>query len=248
MNFITLLIKNEYRWNYKKILIGLFFNIVGTGLLYAAFVPCLGKILPRIDYLELTQYMFPGIIIFLNAMLALGLTSSHTARFFWNGTGDYHRTAGLAIPWLYGSYLVLFGTLLLIHLMISSFTLAILSGFSLQTGALLAFWAYSLLGLILFIQIGILIGLSPDQRNHFYWIILVILPVFLMSGMITPTHYLTGFARLCQSVMPSAILIEGGRSILAHGSLNIFNVFYLLILNIFFFIGVLYLFKRKLQR
>lgn len=248
MNLIKLMIRSEFRLNYRRIILGLIFNIIGTALLYAAFIPCLGKILPRIDYLELDQFIFPAIIGLLNAMLALGLTSSSIQRHFKNTRGDYQRLAGTGITQIYSGFLVNYGLILLIHLVVSTLTLAAFAGYIPGFGTLLLFWAFVMLSLVFFIQIGILIGLDSDQRDHFYWIFLVILPVFLMSGMIVPSHFHDGITRFILSGLPSTALIEGGRDILMHQPFNILYVFYLLVLNVFVFIGVLYFFKGKMNR
>ncbi|MFA5729460.1 MAG: hypothetical protein WC957_08535, partial [Candidatus Neomarinimicrobiota bacterium] len=71
MSLSNLMIKNEFRFNSGKIVLGIIFNIIGTGLMYLVFVYSLNKILPRIDYINLDKFMFSSIIGWLNAMLAV---------------------------------------------------------------------------------------------------------------------------------------------------------------------------------
>jgi hypothetical protein len=52
------MLRNELRLNFKRIISGLVFIIIGTALLYLLLVPGLGKILPRIDLIELNMFMF----------------------------------------------------------------------------------------------------------------------------------------------------------------------------------------------
>lgn len=248
MSLSNLMIKNEFRFNSGKIVLGLIFNIIGTGLMYLVFVYSLNKILPRIDYIDLDKFMFSSIIGWLNAMLAVGLTSNYIFRYFKDSRGDYQRLAGTPISRVYIGFLARSLVVLIIHLIVSSLVLAALARYFPGFEQLLIFWAYALLALIFFIQVGIVIGMGRDQRTQFYWIFLIILPLFLMSGMIIPTHYYEGYLRHILMAFPSTVLIEGGRSILLKQPFNIVNILYLLGLNIFLFIGALYFFKRKLQR
>jgi len=242
------MIKNEFRFNPGKIVLGLIFNVMGTGLAYLALSFNLGKILPRIDYIDLDKFMFTSIISWLNTMLALGLTANYVFRYFKESRGDFQRLAGTPVVQIYSAFLIRSAVILIFHLIVSSLILAVFSGYLPEFERLLIFWIYALLALIFFIQLGIMIGMGKDQRTQFYWIFLVILPLFLLSGMIIPTHFHDGYLRYFLIILPSTVLIEGGRRILLNQLFNILNPLYLLGLNIFMFIGGLYFFKRKLQK
>jgi len=248
MNLIRLMLRNELRLNFKRIISGLLFTIIGTVLMYLFLVPGLGKILPRLDLIELNMFMFSSVIAFVTSLTAVGIASSWTNRYFSDTHGDYQRIAGSVISQIYGGALTCLGLITFFYLIISTLILATLIGYIPGFGTLLLFWIYGLPAMLVFLQIGILIGLDNNQRNHFFWMVLVIVPLFLMSGMLIPSHYFNEFGRIVLSALPSTAYVEGGRSILLHQSLAILNVFYLVILNVFLFIGVLYFFKRKLNK
>ncbi len=247
MIFKKIMLKNELRLDFHKILLGLFFNIIGTCLVYFALVTGLGKILPRIDYLEVDKFISSAIIGFTSGLMALGLASSYVTHYFQDSRGDHGRLPGMPISQIYGSFLIRLWIILILHLLVTTLTVLILSGFFPGLGRLLLFWIFAILPLGIFIQLGMLIGLAEDRRNQFYWIFLILVPLFLMSGMIIPTHFHTGFISKLLMALPSTVLIEGGRSILTRQPFEFLNILYLLALNILLFIGGIFFFKRKLQ-
>ncbi|HPC35443.1 MAG TPA: ABC transporter permease [Candidatus Marinimicrobia bacterium] len=248
MIFKKIMLKNELRLDFHKILLGLFFNIIGTGLVYFALVTGLGRILPRIDYLEVDKFLFSSIIGFTSGLLALGLASSYVTRYLQDSRGDYQRLAGMPVSQIYGNFLIRLWLILILHLLITTLTVLVLSGFFPGLGRLLLFWVFAVLPLGIFIQLGMVIGLLEDRRNQFYWIFLILVPLFLMSGMIVPTHLQPGFLGQLIAALPSTAFIEGGRFILLHQPFELLIILYLFVLNILLFIGGVFFFRRKLQK
>jgi ABC-type multidrug transport system permease subunit len=242
------MVRNEFRLNYRRLILGLLFNVVATVLLYLFFSSGLGKILPRINYYAIDQFVFPTIIGFINAMIALGLPCLAVSRYLEISQGDLQRLPGASASQIYSGFCVNHILIIGLNLVVSTLILAIISGQFPEFGLLILFWLYSILALSVFIQIGFLIGLQADRRNHFYWILLIFTPLLLLSGMIVPTHFYTGPMYYFLSVLPSTALIEGGRMIILKQPFNILYVFGLLLMNIFLFIGVVYIFTRKLYR
>ena len=250
MNSICLLINNELKPTTKKVLSVLFINLVGVFLFYLVFILGLNTLLPRINFISTSQYMFPGIIAFISGVIAYGLSSVNTWKMLnVSGLMDQIRTSNLSLWQIHLSKSISFVIETIIHMVLSSIFLYIVIGFSLPFAYILFFWVYLIFGVFFIIQIGIIVStLIVNQTTHFLIIIFIVIPLFLLSGMIIPTSYYPEVFSQIIYYIPTTAIIEGGRELFINHSLNLFYFLYLIGLGIVTYFVSYSIFKRKLER
>jgi len=250
MNSICLLINNELKTTTKKVLSGLVINLIGVFLLYLIFIVGLSTLLPRINFIDTSQYMFAGIIAFISGIVAYGLSSVNTWEMLnVSGLMDQIRTSNIS-PWqIHLSKSIAYVIKTLIYTVLSSIFLYIMIGFSLPFSYILFFWVYLIFGVFFILQIGIIVGtLIFNQRTHILIIIFIVIPLFLLSGMIVPTSYYPKVFSQIIYYIPTTGIIEGGRVLFISHSVDIFYFLYLIGLGIVTYFVSYSFFKRKLVR
>jgi len=250
MNSICLLINNELKPTTKNVLSGLVINLIGVFLLYLIFIVGLSTLLPRINFINTSQYMFPGIIAFISGIVAYGLSSVNTWKMLnVSGLMDQIRTSNIS-PWqIHLSKSITYIIKTLIHTVLSSIFLYIIIGFSVSFSWIIFFLVYLIFGVFFILQIGIIVGtLIVNPRTHFLIVLFIVVPVFLLSGMIVPTNYFPEILSQIICYFPTSAVVEGGRELLINHSLNLFYFLFLIGLGIVTYFVSYFIFKRKLVR
>ncbi len=250
MNSICLLINNELKPIRKKVLSGLVINLLGVFLFYLVFIVGLSTLLPRINFIDTSQYMFPGIIAFISGIIAYGLSSVNTWKMLnVPGVMDQIRTSNLSLWQIHLSKSITYVIKTLIHTVLPSIFLYIMIGFSLPFAYILFFWIYLIFGVFFILQIGIMIGtLIVNQRTHFLIIFFIVFPLFLLSGMIVPINYFPEIFSKIIYYFPTTAVIEGGRELFINHYFNFLYFLYLIVLDIITYFVSYLIFKRKLER
>ncbi len=232
----------------RRILTAFLFNLVGCLLLYAAFGVGLASILPHSMTFDFAGTIIPGLIVLVSSMVAFSLSISESWRSIrYSGYLDQLRTARY-FEWqihLAQSLKILIETIF--HIVLTSLFLLMLSGLKINLFLLFGFWIYLIIGVIFIIQSGILIGIHIVERQFpFYFIILFLIPLFLMSGVLVPVHqYPTFWARIIY-FLPTTAIVEGARQLFSNHHFNVLYFLYMLVLAGSSYLICFHFYRRKL--
>ncbi|MBU0712624.1 ABC transporter permease [bacterium] len=248
-NFINILL-SEIKPNPKRASIAVVINILSTLLLYLVFMVGFGHLLPRILFIDINAWMFPGIVGFVSTIIAFNLSlqdSFHSSREV--GLIDQIHSSPLLT---YQIYLVKSLVYLLKssgHLILSSIVLLIASGVHVGFVNLLAFCLYFFVGLIFVNQFGLIAGIiATNLKVRSEFTIIFVAVIFLACGVIVPSTQYPGILGQIIHYFPVTILIEGGRDILVFNTLSNINMIYVLSFSILAYFAAFLTFKRWISR
>jgi len=234
----------------KQVSIAVVINLLSTLILFLVFIVGLGQLLPRIQFINLNDWMFPGIVGFISAIIAFNLPLQDSFQI--------SREAGL-IDQIHSSPLLTYQIYLLKtlvyliksfgHLFLSSIVLLIASGIHVDFLDLLAFWLYFLVGLLFINQFGLLAGIiATNIKVRSEFTIIFISVIFLACGVIIPSAQYPGIFGQIIHYFPITILIEGGRDILVYNCLSNVNLIYVLLLSVISYFAAFLTFKHWISR
>jgi ABC-type polysaccharide/polyol phosphate export permease len=250
MNQVLLLVKDEVKLSPKKIITELIFITVGTLILYLAFIAGFKNLIPRINSVETTKFMFASITIFLPAIATFILSTLHT----WNFVNREELLEQIRISNLFYWQIYLYKSIYfmlhsVIYVIISTLLIFALINFSINFLNILLFWIYYILCSIFIIQVGILIGIFVrDVRYITYIFSFIILPLFIASGTIVPTEFYPEIIDKIIYYLPTTAMIEGGRSLIINRSFNTFYLIYIVIMDCVIYFAVIQSFRKKLKK
>ena len=250
MNPIWLLICEEFKSTTRNVVTVILLNLLGTFLLYVAFISGLKMLLPRINFVDISHYMVPGIVSFLVATLVFGLSSLDIWRMTnLSGLIEQLRTTTLTLFQIHLGKSLSYILKGLIHAIISGIFLLILTGFSIQFEYMFFYFIFFTVGIIFIIQLGIIFGvIIKKQTSLIYITVLIVCPLFLLSGLIVPSNYYPEVAKQVICCLPTTAIIEGGRELLLNHSLNYIYIIYIVIFDILTFIVSFFVFRRNMER
>ncbi|MDO9549161.1 MAG: ABC transporter permease [Candidatus Marinimicrobia bacterium] len=248
-NFIDILL-SEIKPKPKRASIAVVINILSTLLLYLVFMVGLGQLLPRILFIDLNDWMFPGIVGFISAIIAFNLAlqdSFHTSRE--TGLIDQIHSSPLLTYQIYMLKSLVYLLKSFGHLFLSSIVLIIVSGVHVGFFNLLAFWLYFLVGLLFINQFGLIVGIvATNFKVRSEFIIIFVSVIFMACGVIMPSVQYPGILGQIIHYCPVTILIEGGRDILVYNTLGKFYMIYLLLFSILSYFAAFLTFKQWISR
>ncbi|MBN2600840.1 MAG: ABC transporter permease [Candidatus Marinimicrobia bacterium] len=250
MGIFTNILLSEIKPRPKRAGIAVAINILVTLLLYLVLMVGFGQLLPRIHLINLKDWMFPGIIGYIGAIIAFNLTlqdSFHTSSNV--GLIDQIHSSPLLTYQIFMvkslvNLLKSFG-----HLILSSITLLIISGIHIGFINLMLFWMYYIIGFIFINQFGSIAGIIATNlkiRSEFTLIFISIL--FLVCGVIVPSSQYPGILGQVVHYFPITILIEGGRDILVYNILSDINLIYVAVFSLLSYFIAYFTFKRWISR
>jgi len=242
------MLKNYWRLQYKQIIITAVLVIVAALILDQGINRMLGTLVPVIQGHDSRVYFFSVIITFLIITSTLGIACGEIGKHSAGGILTTFRTAGLQVNSLYLNLVLNILSESVLLLVLITVTLMLVSGVYFSFGILLLFWVNLWLCLALFIQLGLILSVFFRPKFIFLSLLIVIIPLFFISGFFYPVGNLTGVGHWLIALLPTAVSIEGSKSITINNTINGFTLVYVVVLNIFIFIGGTYLFRRKLQR
>ena len=250
MNSICLLIREELKSTARNTVKIILLNLMGTFFLYVAFIAGLGLLLPRINFTDISQYMFPGVVSFFVAIFSFGLSSFNVHKMI-NASGlmVQLRTTALNPFQIHLGKSLSFVLKGLVNAILSGLFLLVLTGFFVQVEYLVLYFVFITIGIVFVVQLGIIFGTIVKKQTFLIYILLfIVIPLFLLSGMITPSNYYPGIAKQIIYYLPSTAIIEGGRELLLNHSFNNLYIIYIIVLDVITFIVAFFVFRRNLER
>jgi len=248
-NFTDILL-TEIKPRPVRTTVALLINIFSTLLLYLVFIVGLGHFLPRILFIDLNNWMFPGIVGYISAVIAFNLTFQDAFHFSCEtGLIDQINSSPLLTWQIYLLKSLVYLLRSAGHLLLSSIVLLIVGGIQFDLLNLLAFWLYSVAGLLFINQFGMITGLiATNLKMRSEFAIILISVIFMVCGVIIPSAQYPGNIGQIIHYFPVTILIEGGRDIMVYNFLSDVNLTYVLLLAIFSYFVAFLTFKRWISR
>lgn len=249
MNNIGNILYGELIPDLKRTTLLVIINILTTLLLYLILIVGLGGLLPRIQFMAIQHWMFPGVVGFFAVIFAYNLPL-HEAYSMTNNTGLIDQVH--SSPLLTGHVYLIKSFIYLLkstgHLLLSSAILLVISKPALNPGNLFLFWLYIIFGLIALNQLGIITGIiSANVKVRGGMIILFFITLVLVSGVLVPSVQYPGIWKLIIGYFPLTALIEGGRELLLFGTLNNISGLIVLFTNILTIVIAYFVFKRRIS-
>ncbi len=248
-NFVNIVL-SEIRPYPKQVTIAVMINILSTLLLYLVFMLGLGQLLPRILFINLNDWMFPGIVGFISVIIAFNLTlqdSFHTSRE--GSIIDQIHSSPLLTYQIYMIKSLVYLLKSFGHLFLSSIVLLIVSHVHVGFVNLFVFWLYFLVGLIFINQFGMIAGiLATNIKIRSEFTIILVSVIFLACGAIIPSVQYSGILGQIIHYFPVSILIEGGRDILVYNTLSDVNMIYIVVFSLLSYFAAFLTFKRWISR
>lgn len=230
--------------------IGTLINILASLLLYLVLSIGLGLLLPRIQLIETELWMIPGIIGFITGIIAFNIALQDSFHYSYNpGLTDQLLSSPLLCRQVFLIKSLIYLSKSSGHLILSSLVLLIVSGLQLNFGWLILFWLYYIIGLISINQFGIMAGIiTTNLKIRSEFTIIFVMIIFLVCGVIVPSHQYSGIVGQVIHWFPVTVLLEGGRDILIYHSIDKINLIYLALLAILVYFSAYFLYKRRNSR
>lgn len=230
--------------------IAVLINILSTLLLYLLFIVGLGLLLPRIQFVDIQQWMTPGIIGFITGIIAFNIPLQDSFHYSQEiGLTDQILSSPLLCRQVYLVKSLIYWLKSAGHLLLSTLVLLIVGKCPVNFGFLVLFWLYYLLGLLSINQFGIMAGIiSTNLKIRSEFTIIFIMIIFLVCGIIVPSFQYSGVAGTIIHYFPASILFEGGRDILVYHTIGTVNLIYLALLAIVSYFISYFLYKRRNSR
>jgi ABC-type polysaccharide/polyol phosphate export permease len=249
MNHIGNILLHELTPDGKRTPILVIINILTTLLLYLVLIVGMGNMLPRIQFVDIRQWMFPGAVGFFTLIFAFNLPL-HEAYTMTNHTGLIDQV--YSSPLLTGHVFMVKSVVYLLkssaHLLLSSVVLLIIARPALHFGYLLLFWLYMIFSFIALNQLGIITGIcSANLKIRTGMVILFFTTLVLGSGILIPADQYPGMWKALIGYFPLTAIIEGAREIVLYGTFDQISGLIVLFLNVLAIVISYFLFKRKIS-
>jgi len=248
MNPLQTILLTELKPFWKKAGIELLFNVLTVIILYIGFVIGLSSLIPRVQTVALSEWIFPGIIGFYAVIMTFNLSLQEINQLS-NKRGLLDQVYSTPLV-AYQVYIVKSLVYLIkgvAYLIVSSLVLFLLAGKNIQLGWLILFWLYYVVGLIFMVQTGIITGFILTKSKLQYGMILMLfIAILLCTGTIIPSSFYPGILNPIVKFFPTNVLIEGGRELLVFHKLNgVFSLYIVVFDSILTGIGY-FIFRRQI--
>ncbi|MFA4839729.1 MAG: ABC transporter permease [Candidatus Neomarinimicrobiota bacterium] len=233
MNKGWLLVREQLRKKPIRFLPGIVFNLVGTLFLFLTFCVGLREFLPRIDDIGITEIVFPGIIAAISVIVAYAVAVFDSGRFVQDRQlVDQVGIAGLLPSEIYLGKTIEYWLAGMTHAILSGIFVLVFTGFAIPFSSILSLWLFTAVGLVLVTQIGLILGACvADSKIHVLTISCLLMPLMLMSGFLVPMHSLHGAFWSVFAYFPTALIVDGARSLAVYGDFDYLSLIYLVILD-----------------
>ena len=248
-NFLEIIL-TEIKPKPFKVSSAILINILTSVLFYLVFITGLGQLLPRIHFIDIKLWIFPGLVAYIVSIIAFNLSLRDLYhQSLETGLIDQIHAAPLLTYQVYFIKSLIYLLKSAGHLLLTSLVLLIISSVPVSIFNLLLFYLYLILGLIFINQFGVIAGIVATKikiRSEFA--IIFIMALFMLCGVIIPSSEYPGIMAAIIRYFPVTVLFEGGRDLIVNGYISEIYLIYMAGFSIISYFIAFLIFRQWVRR